>query len=207
MKQSTWNTCTSEFRSWLGSNLLKFNANKTDVLILATSLYLHAVTDYAVLVGDVSILSNQFFRNLGVVFDQILSMKQRKTLISLYVNNASSNYEVLDVRTPFICRGHQDRGTYVHRIEDRLWQLIGILDRCTARLVTNTHNYNHIKPVLKRLHSLPAKQRIVSKILLLVSYKALHGLTPPFICELVQLKQPDRQLWSDNLSLLKIPNT
>ena len=59
-------------------------------------------------------------------------------------------------------------------------------------------------PVLKRLHWLPVKQRIIYKLLLL-TYKAVHQLAPPYINELVQLKQPSRQLRSSNLCLLQTP--
>ena len=54
--------------------------------------------------------------------------------------------------------------------------------------MTNVNKYDHTQPERKRLHWLPVKQRIVFK-LLLITYKAVHGLAPPYICELVQLKQ------------------
>ena len=66
------NTWMSEIRSWLGTNALKLNVNKTDILILASLRYLHMVTDNVVHVGDVSISSSQF---VGVMFDQTLSIK------------------------------------------------------------------------------------------------------------------------------------
>ena len=57
---------------------------------------------------------------------------------------------------------------------------------------------------LKHLHWLPVKQRITYKLLLL-TYKAVHQLAPPYINELVQLKQSSRQLRSSNLCLLQTP--
>ena len=51
-----------------------------------------------------------------------------------------------------------------------------------ARVITQWHKYNHITPVLVDLHWLPVKQRIDFKILLL-TYKALNGLTSANLCE------------------------
>ena len=125
-------------------------------------------------------------------------------------------------KTPFICWCPQDCNTYVHCIGDRLWQFkadrntrficvnqlqMQCIQNYAAHLVTNTHKYDHIQPVLKHFHWLPVKQCIVFKILL-ITYIAVHGLAPPpYICELVQLKQAGHRLRSDNLSLLKIPKT
>ena len=80
------------------------------------------------------------------------------------------------------------------------------IQNCTARLIYNTRKYDHIQPVLKRLHWLPVKQRITFK-LLLITYKAVHGLAPQYMCELVQMKQFGRELRSTNQYLLQIPHT
>ena len=80
------------------------------------------------------------------------------------------------------------------------------IQNCTARLITNTRKYDHIRPVLRRLHWLPVKQRIIFKILLL-TFKAVHGLAPSYICELVEIKQPTRELRFSSKCLLQIPKT
>ena len=53
---------------------MKLNDNKMDVLILTSTRYPDAVTD-----NDVSILSSQFVRSIGVRFEQTLDMKQFMT--------------------------------------------------------------------------------------------------------------------------------
>ena len=52
------------------------------------------------------------------------------------------------------------------------------------RIVTFTKKYEHITPSLIDLHWLPAKYRIIYKILLLV-YKAVNGLSPSYISNLL----------------------
>ena len=66
-----------------------------------------------------------------------------------------------------------------------------------ARLVTRTQSSEHITPVLCRLHwpPVPVRQRITCKILLL-THKALNGMAPKYIANLLQPYTPTRQLRS-----------
>ena len=67
--------------------------------------------------------------------------------------------------------------------------------------------YAYITPVLIHLHWLPVKYRIEFKIALLV-YKALHGMAPDYIIELLLRKPNSRyKLRSDDQGLLFIPKT
>ena len=56
-----------------------------------------------------------------------------------------------------------------------------------ARVVCLVPQYSHITPVLKDLHWLPVKYRIMFKILLLV-YKVQHGMTPVYLVSLLKPK-------------------
>ena len=73
-----------------------------------------------------------------------------------------------------------------------------------ARVITQWRKYDHITPVLVDLHWLPVKQRIDSKILLL-TYKALNGLAPAYIRELLTPYIPARTLRSMDNNLLEPP--
>ena len=61
-------------------------------------------------------------------------------------------------------------------------------------------------PCTMRLHWLPVDVRIDFKVLLMV-YKALHGLVPYYIRELLNDYQPTRQLRSSSHIMLHIPKT
>ena len=71
-----------------------------------------------------------------------------------------------------------------------------------ARLITRTKKYDHITPVLKTLHWLPVKQRIEYKTLL-ICYKALNGLAPDYIVNLLNVHTPSRCLRSSSSTILK----
>ena len=77
---------------------------------------------------------------------------------------------------------------------------------CAARLVTRTWSSEQITPVLRRLHWLPVRQRITNKTQLL-TYKALNGIAPKYIADLLQPYTPTRQLRSSSKNLLVTPKS
>ena len=56
-----------------------------------------------------------------------------------------------------------------------------------ARLVCCAPQFSHITPLMYELHWLPLKQRIHFNILLF-AFKAIHGIAPSYIQDLVSLK-------------------
>ena len=80
------------------------------------------------------------------------------------------------------------------------------LQNSAARIVSRTRKYEHITPVLIKLHWLPIKFRIQCKVLLLV-YIALNGLAPKYIKELLVPYKPRRHLRSEAKGLLDEPRT
>ena len=81
-----------------------------------------------------------------------------------------------------------------------------MVQNSAARLLTGTRRREHITPVLAQLHWLPVKYRIDFKILLFV-FKALNGLAPQYISDLVSAPPTVRTLRSSSQRLLAIPQT
>ncbi len=79
-----------------------------------------------------------------------------------------------------------------------------MVQNAAARVLTRTRKYEHISPVLSTLHWLPSKHRIDFKILLM-TYKALNGLAPQYLSELLSHYSPSRPLRSQNSGHLIIP--
>jgi hypothetical protein len=65
---------------------------------------------------------------------------------------------------------------------------------------------DHITPVLIRLHWLPVEYRSQYKLILYV-FKALHGLAPVYLTDLVKPYVPSRSLCSQSPSLIQVPTT
>ena len=62
------------------------------------------------------------------------------------------------------------------------------VQNAAARLIFLESKYCHVRPLLYNLHWLPVKFRIDFKILLL-TYKAINGLAPFYLQELISLKE------------------
>ena len=85
----------------------------------------------------------------------------------------------------------------------RLQRLQRLQNVC-ARVVTLTPRIHHITPVLRDLHWLPVKLRIDYKVLL-YTYRALHGLAPSYLSNMLVIYYPARPLRSGNKLMLCKP--
>ena len=81
------------------------------------------------------------------------------------------------------------------------------VQNAAARLVIMQGKFCHSIPVLHQLHWLPVSFRINFKILLL-TFKAIHGLAPSYINDLVKVRplNPRYRLRSNDGILLSHPN-
>ena len=75
-----------------------------------------------------------------------------------------------------------------------------------ARILTLTKRTEHITPILRSLHWLPIEKRVQYKILLL-TFKTVHNLAPPYLCELIKPYTNARHLRSSSMNLLHVPKT
>ena len=81
-----------------------------------------------------------------------------------------------------------------------------VVQTSAARIVTRERLRDHdsMSRALMELHWLPVDKRIENK-LLLYTYKALHGLAPGYLCELLVPYEPRRVLRSAESNLLTVP--
>ncbi len=88
-----------------------------------------------------------------------------------------------------------------------------VVQNSAARILTRTRMRDHITPVLEFLHWLPVSFRVDLNFLML-TYKALHGLAPQYLSELLipytptrDLRSSDTGLRSSETGLLTVPLT
>jgi len=81
-----------------------------------------------------------------------------------------------------------------------------LVQNAAARLLNGTRRREHITPILTSFHWLPVYFRIQFKVLLFV-FKALNGLAPTYITELVQPYSVQRSLRSSKQGLLLVPRS
>ena len=80
------------------------------------------------------------------------------------------------------------------------------VQNAAARIVFDLSKFCHITPALRQLHWLPVVKRIQFKILLL-TFKAIYGLSPPYISELITVKPKSTHGLRSNNSTLLLPPT
>jgi len=90
-------------------------------------------------------------------------------------------------------------------VSNQLLDKLQRIQNAAARLVTGARRSEHITPVLRDLHWLPVRQRIMFKTVVLV-YKCQRGTAPQYLqayCELSA--RSSRHLRSASSSLLAVP--
>ena len=75
------------------------------------------------------------------------------------------------------------------------------VQNAAAGLAMNIGKYSHVTQALQDLHWLPVRARIDFKILILV-FKAIHGLAPPYVSDLITVKPKSSYNLRSNSSLL-----
>ena len=80
------------------------------------------------------------------------------------------------------------------------------VQNAAAKVTVRAGQRDHISPILKRLHWLPIRQRIVYKALVL-TFRGLHGLAPKYISVLLRWYVPGRQLRSASSMDVHVPRS
>ena len=75
-----------------------------------------------------------------------------------------------------------------------------------AHLISGAKTFDHITPILQDLHWLPIEKHIQFK-LICMAFKALNGLGPQYLSDLLKLDNPPRPLRSADRQLLCMPVT
>ena len=80
------------------------------------------------------------------------------------------------------------------------------VQNAAALVALDLSKFCHITPARRQLHWLPVVKRIQFKILLL-TFKAIHGLSPPYVSDLITVKPKSTYvLRSNNSTLLLHPS-
>ena len=69
---STLENCIRDIRSWMKSNLLKLNDDKTEILVLGTRKNLETAGNFSLKIGNDIIQQLECIRNLGMFWDKEL---------------------------------------------------------------------------------------------------------------------------------------
>ena len=208
--------CVSEIREWMNQNMLKLNDDKTELIVFASKYKQDLYNDLSITIGDTVVDCSSQVRDLGVIFDRVLSLRQHVSYTSracrFHLRNISRirKYIPQDISIVLIKSLVMSRLDYSNGLLYGLpkYTVSGLqaVQNSAARIVTQERLRDHdsMSRALMELHWLPVDKRIEHK-LLLYTYKALHGLAPGYLCKLVVPYEPRRVLRSAESNLLTVP--
>ena len=207
--------CLKDIKSWMTRNYLLLNSDKTEIIVLGPKHLRDQLAHDNFTLDGFTLASKATVKNLGVTFDQDMSFQPHIKLIS-----RTAFFHLRNIKKVRHILSQNDAEKLVHAfVTSRLDYCNALLSGCpskslnslqlvqnaAARILTGTGRRDHITPSLASLHWLPVKYRIEFKTLLL-TYKALNSLAPPYLKELIEPYQPLRTpTRSQYAKMLKIP--
>ena len=207
-------SCVRDIDRWMSCNKRKFNRDKTELLVISSKYRPRPSLD-SILVCDHRVNRSDKARNIGVAFDETLSLDKHVSSvcksalfhlwniakIRMYLTSESTKTQL--VHAYVTCR-LDNCNSLLLGLPKYMIQKLQRVQNFAARLVAGQPRAAHICPVLKELHWLPTEQRITFKVLLL-TFKALNNLAPPYLSQLIVPYNPTRNLGSAGKHLLEVP--
>jgi len=180
------------------ANLLRLNDNKRNIIYLASPHCVKSLKTPALQMGASSITPNGSVTNLGVISHQCINIYEHVTSVCpatyYYLKNihyfkALLTQEALVTVIPAFVTFRIDYcNSLLYGKSDSLQRI----QNSATRIVTNRRKYDHITPILQKLHWLPVRQRIHFKMLL-ITYKSINDMVPEYLCELVISRKSSRK--------------
>lgn len=207
--------CVEALHGWMNDNMLKMNQEKFEFIIFHPKHRKVDLQKCTISIGDSNFVPSDHVRNLGVVQDKCMLMEKQVSSVvrscyhQLRCISRIRHYITTDACRSLINSAVTSRLDYcnvlLHNLPKTLLGRLQLVQNNCARLITKTPRQDHITPVLIKLHWLPVEYRVKYKVLL-YTFKALNGLAPQYICDLVEEYRPTRTLRSSTQSLLVVPS-
>ena len=198
----------------MSANSLKLNQDKFEYIVFHPRRQHFQPLDYSLTLADATFHPAEYVRNLGVVQDRCLTMERHiNTVIRSCYNQLRSIGKIRKFITAEACKtliqalvvSRLDyANALLHGVPQSQMARLQRLQNSAAPMISRTSYQAHITPVLIELHWLPVDYRPQFKVSLL-TYKALHGLAPSYLKEMIKEYQPTRTLRSASKSLLEVP--
>ena len=213
-------SCVANFMTWMSSNRLKLNGDKTELTVFSKPRATCRVRSIlpSLHIDNAIIDPQPSCRVLGSFFDSEMSMETHISnfckLANFQINSIFSIRQYLDPETletlvhAFVTSRMDYCNALLFGITKRNLKRLQRVQNRVARLCLGIRKYDRIPnlSLLHKLHWLPVSYRIEFK-LLLITYKCLNNLAPSYLSELISVRCMDRTLRSSAGLLLDIPKS
>ena len=205
--------CLEDIRAWMDVNFLKLNSEKTEVMCFAPHQS-RGLGEVFISVNGNSIAASTSAKSLGVIFDPALSMDNqvksvvRTCFMQLHrigrLRRCLNDHAIKTLVHGLITSRLDYCNALYTGLPNYIVQRLQRVQNSAARLIRRTKWSDHITPTLIELHWLPIKSRIDYKILV-HTFRAVNGLSPKYIENMVAPYTSSRLLRSTDKRLLTVP--
>jgi hypothetical protein len=202
--------------NWMSSNLLCLNQSKSEFMVFGLPKQTSKINQPSLVMPDNTILLPvDNARNLGIIFDTHLTFSNHISALT-----SSCFYHIRDLKRIRKCLTDKTASliatSLIHtkldycnslflNLPSCLIDRLQLIQNAAARAVSRTKRLDHITPVLKSLHWLRIRERILFKIIS-ITYKALQFHKPSYIHELLTVQKSQRTRSSDIITLERPAN-
>jgi len=150
--------CIKQIRAWMIQSRLKLNDDKTEFIVLSSPHYQKTFNHLVIQIGEADVKSTSKVRNLGVLFDSSLNMKDqvsavcKSSIFQLRMIGAVRRYLTDDACAQLIHAFVTSRIDYCNSLLASLPQSqyakLQKLQNIAAQILSRTRKFDHITPVL-----------------------------------------------------------
>ena len=168
--QNGLSDCVDEMAAWIESNSLKLNRPKAEALWFSFSRKVNKLPIKQIKILDTFISPSESVKSLDVFMDRNLSMNSHiskmlqagfSTLKQIKSIKKCLSYESLRTLAVALILSRIDYcNTSLAGLPEKHLCRVQSLINTTARLITGTRKFDHITPVLKKLHWLKVRERV-----------------------------------------------
>ena len=185
--------CIIQLDQWMSKNRLKLNADKTQLIWLGTRQQLAKLTMTRLRLTSSVVEFDSTVTDLGVVLDNQLSMQAQVAAVcrscfyqlrQLRVVQRSLTRDVLQslVQAFVHCRLDYCNAILTGAADGQIRRLQAV-QNAAARLVSGARRRDSISPILRSLHWLPVRRRVIFKSAV-IAWKCVNGVAPTYLREL-----------------------
>ena len=183
-------SCVTEIREWMTGNFLKLNDDKSEFIVFGSKCLRDKVNIPHFRIGNSSIVPASKVSSLGAYFDMDMTLNHHISeicksssfhlrnigLIRKYLTNDATEQLVHAFVTSRLDMGN----SLLYGLPALQIERLSRLQNIAAKIITRTKPTEHITPVLRDLHWLRVKDRIIFKILIYV-YRSTIDMSPLYI--------------------------
>ena len=206
-------SCIESVKHWMTTNKLQLNDKKTEALLVDTAEKIDPRVKLSV--GQSQISFSSSVRNLGVIFDNKLSMRDHINKVCqaayLELRRIGSIRHVLSTQatqilvTSLVLSRLDYGNSLLAGIPNTLLSKLQKVQNYAAKLISRAPKLTSSSSLLQKLHWLPISQRIDYKLSVLC-FNVFNQTAPQYLVDVLTVYTPSRTLRSSADSrLLKIP--